>query len=209
MISKLKSRKDLLWLAGWALVGIFYFATEQFISDYHVIHVPLDDKIPFIPAFILPYVIWYAYIPLGMIAVCFKDRFLFRRQILTLFPGLILCSLLFVIYPTTVDFRPSAEGSGFFLWVCRIVFACDHPVNVLPSLHCFEAVAIHLTVFVSGPWRHCRVCRAASAVLVTLICLSTVFVKQHSVVDLISGSLLAFLCFAIAGYLLSARSNHI
>ena len=60
-------------------------------------------------------------------------------------------------------------------------------VCVFPSLHCYEALCAHLTAFASPGMRGKRRLRAASAVLVVLICLSTVFIKQHSVIDLAAG----------------------
>ena len=160
-------------------------------------HVPLDDKIPFVPAFILPYVLWYAYVPLLMLAVGVQDKRAFYRQCATLFSGVVLSILVFIFFPSAIDFRPTAEGDGLWLWICRIVFANDLPRNVCPSLHCFEAVIVHLTAF-HHPSLHKRYgWRALSVVTAALICASTVFVKQHSVVDVVCGVLLAFAVYAL------------
>ena len=70
-------------------------------------------------------------------------------------------------------------------------------MNVLPSLHGYEALAVHLGAFGAGRGRKMPVRRALSAALVTLICLSTVFVKQHSVADLAAGCGLAAGIYAL------------
>lgn len=185
----------LLLFALFGFIEILYFITQNRNVDYTLIHTTLDDAIPFLPIFIIPYVIWYAYVPLAMLYIYFKDKKAFTKQILTTVSGMAVCIFIFFVYPTAIDFRPTAEGEGFLLWVCRLIFANDKSVNVLPSLHCFEAVIIHLTTFHSENMKNKLTVRITSAVLVVLICLSTVFVKQHSVLDLIFGVVLAVVMY--------------
>ena len=191
-----KYRHLLLLPLLFGTVSFLYFLTSH--GDAAVlVHVPLDDKIPFIPAFILPYVLWYAYVPLLMLAVGVQDKRAFYRQCVTLFSGVVLSILVFIFFPSAIDFRPTAEGDGLWLWICRIVFANDLPRNVCPSLHCFEAVIVHLTAF-HHPSLHKRYgWRALSVITAALICASTVFVKQHSIVDVVCGVLLAFAVYAL------------
>ena len=120
---------------------------------------------------------------------------------------MILCYVLFVLFPTTVDFRPADPGSGFFAFLCRIIYSADNPVNVFPSLHCYEAVVAHLTTFTRGPLRHNLPLRISSALLTVLICLSTVFVKQHSVLDMAAGTLLALLSFVVCSFLFQRKER--
>ena len=83
--------------------------------------------------------------------------------------------------------RELLAKDGIFSRMCGIIFSMDDAVCVFPSLHCYEALCAHLTAFASPGMRGKRRLRAASAVLVVLICLSTVFIKQHSVIDLAAG----------------------
>ncbi len=162
-------------------------------------------KFPFWPAFCIPYVLWWLYIPGMMLYMCFRDPAIYHRQVLTVFPGIFLCTLIFLIYPTRIDFRPMSEGTGFFRWVCRFLYANDRPMNVFPSLHCFEAIAVHLATFASGYGKAHRAFQIGSAVLVVLICLSTVFIKQHSVLDVLGGAAVACTMHALAGFILKKR----
>lgn len=178
-------------------VGGMYFLSQWMGLEHRVIHLPLDDRIPFVPAFIVPYILWYLYVPGMLLTTCFRDRGAFRRQAWTLFSGMLLSTAFFLIWPTCIDFRPDAAGPGLLRWLCRFIYAHDRPVNVLPSLHCYEALAVHLGAFGAGRGSKMPVRRALSAALVTLICLSTVFVKQHSVVDLAAGCGLAAGIYAL------------
>lgn len=191
---KFKSR-EFLWFSVFPAMSFWYFITQFFGLDYHTIHLASDDLIPFIPIFVFPYVIWYAYVPLMMLYIYLNDRCSLRRQALTLSAGMLLCAVFFVLFPTTVDLRPEITGNSISEQLCRIIFAADKPVNVLPSLHCYEAVVIHMTSFTSQKMRSKKAFRLCSAVIAALICLSTVFIKQHSIADVIAGCLLAVILF--------------
>lgn len=184
----LRENKQICYFALFLTVWLGYF-----ISSWHgesgrtLVHCALDDMIPFVPAFIIPYFAWYAYVPLMLAAVCFGDKKNFPLQCASFFGGAWVCIAVLVAFPTAVDFRPTAEGRGVLLWLCRFIYTADRPVNVFPSLHCYEALSVHLTTFSCTRFRGKTAWRVASAVLVVLICLSTVFVKQHSVIDIVGG----------------------
>ncbi len=179
------------------LLYSLYFLTQHIPLSYHTVHVPLDDCIPFMPAFILAYILWYFYVPGLLLYTSFCEREIFLRQMAVLLPGMALGIATFVLFPTQIDFRPDAAGEGLALALCRLIYANDRPVNVLPSLHCFETLAVYLPLMQNrrGHRTLCAVC----GVLAALICLSTVFVRQHSVVDLAAGILLALVLNALAG----------
>ncbi len=195
--TRIKESKHILLFLLFVICEVAYFLTQFRNVDYNIIHIELDDYIPFLPVFVIPYVIWYAYVPAGMLYNCFTDKRAFCKQILTVVSGMTISIIIFCLYPTSVDFRPSAEGDGVFLWICRLLFSKDKPINVFPSMHCFEAVIIHLTAFRNERLRRNILFRVGSAILSVLICLSTVFIKQHSVVDLFGGVALAFILYFI------------
>ncbi len=89
--------------------------------------------------------------------------------------------------------------------LCRLIYANDAPVNVFPSLHCYEALVMHLATFRMPPLRARKRLRLASAVLVILICLSTLLVKQHSVADLVAGCTLAVVMYLLTACIFDKR----
>ena len=201
-------RRGLLYFSPFLLIGGLYFVTQLFPLTYHIVHLPVDDAIPFVPAFVVPYMIWYLYVPLPLVYMFFTDQDLLRRQALALFPGMAASLLFFLLYPTRIDFRPAAQGAGVFRALCRLIYRFDRPVNVLPSLHCYEALSVHLSTFRSRFGEKHPALRAASAVLVLFICLSTVFIKQHSVVDLVAGCALAIASYALMKIIEKRREPH-
>lgn len=200
--------KSVFWFSGFLILYTFYFLSKHIPKNYYVLHFALDDKIPFLPIFIIPYIIWYLYVPLPMIYMFFKNGDAFKKQAITFFSGAIFCALIFLIFPTIIDFRPTAEGKGMLLWLTRIIYANDvPPANCFPSLHCYEALAIHLTTFTFGPYKNKKGLRISSFVLMVIICASTVFVKQHSYVDIIGGCIIAIITCFVANRIFKGNKN--
>ena len=112
------------------------------------------------------YILWYFYVPGCMLWACFRAKDVFYQQVAALFSGAFVCAAVFVLYPTCVDFRPSAAGPGLARALCRLIYANDAPVNVFPSLHCYEALVMHLATFRVPPLCARRRLRLASAALV-------------------------------------------
>ena len=187
-----KNNKQMFCFLLFALQTLFYFVSDFFNLNYKTVHIALDDKVPYLPVFIIPYILWYLYIPTPMVITCFKDRERFKRQAITVFTGAFLCTAFFYIFPTKIDFRPTPQGDGFLAWLCRIIYSNDTPTNVFPSLHCYQAMAIHFSTFDKDLTRKHPVLFSVSLIFMISTSLSTVFVKQHSVADLISGCLFGF-----------------
>lgn len=144
MQSLFQKYRHALWFLLFGALSVFYFVSQHLGLRYHVVHLPLDDWLPFWPGFIVFYVLWYFYVPGCMLWACFRARDVFYRQVAALFSGAFVCAAVFVLYPTCVDFRPSAAGPGLARALCRLIYANDAPVNVFPSLHCYEALVMHL-----------------------------------------------------------------
>ena len=142
MQSWFQKYRHALWFLLFGVLSAFYFVSQHLGLRYHVVHLPLDDWLPFWPGFIVFYVLWYFYVPGCMLWACFRARNVFYRQVAALFSGAFVCAAVFVLYPTCIDFRPSAAGPGLFRALCRLIYANDAPVNVFPSLHCYEALAM-------------------------------------------------------------------
>lgn len=193
----MKSNKQILWVLGIIPMTALYFAAQHLNSEFHLVHIPFDDLIPFIPAFIIPYWSWFIYFPLLLFVAVAAEKEKALGNALFFFGGLLTAILILFLYPTMVDLRPEIIGDGFFGFLCRVTYAADAPVNAFPSIHCYDALMLHLLVFRGGKLGKNKPLHIASAVICAAICLSTVFVKQHSVVDIFGGCLLAAGLFII------------
>ena len=69
----------------------------------------------------------------------------------------------------------------------------DTSTNVCPSIHVASTLAILFAVWRSHIWHHRKLVVGGCTLLTVLICLSTLFLKQHSVVDVLCGIALTVL----------------
>ena len=67
MRSWLSKNRHVYWLLGLIALALAYFLTQHLGLRYHVVHLPLDDRIPFCPVFVVFYILWYFYV-LWMVA---------------------------------------------------------------------------------------------------------------------------------------------
>ena len=57
-------------------------------SNFHVIHVALDDHIPFCEFFVIPYYLWFVYMAIGILFIAFTDGKLCWRMGIFLITGM-------------------------------------------------------------------------------------------------------------------------
>ncbi len=180
----------LLYIPAYLLVFAFL---ELFpAKEYHIISCPLDRLIPTIPLFFIPYALWWLLFPGALLYfLVFGRKKDFLKLCFILFGGYTVCLLTYFLYPNGIDIRTPLAGSDICSAAIRILRAGDPPQNVCPSMHVSSTVAICLTVLecrdISSRWKRWI------AILSVLIILATMFIKQHSVVDVVLGMLLSLL----------------
>ncbi len=172
----------------------FRFLEETVTPDsrIHIMRCAADDLIPVLPVFIVPYLFWFAYVLGAIIYFGFHDPDEMTRLGISLSCGMTLCLLICTFFPNGTDLRiPADPGSGPFSGLLWIIQRADTAANVFPSIHVCN------TLIVNDAARHSRDFRdrpgilSASAVISLLICCSTVFLKQHSLLDVIGAVILA------------------
>ena len=174
----------LLLLLGWVGHFILFFLTENFIpvERCHVIHCSLDDIIPFCEWFLLPYVFWYLFIAGSLFYFLLYDIDSFKKLQTYIIITEIVAMITYILYPNCQNLRPATFTRENFLIDCiRFLYKIDTNTGVCPSLHCAFSIGIASVWLrkkdVSKLWK------AFVVVIATLICLSTMFIKQHSAVD--------------------------
>ena len=147
---------------------------------------PLDDLIPVIPPFVIPYVSLEPFIYATLLLLLLFRTRIFQSAALSLITALWVSYVFYFFLQSYID-RPRLPGTDTLTQMIRDVYASDNAFNDFPSLHTSLStiLAIHW-------WRVDKRIGIPVAVWVGLIVASTVFVKQHYVADMISGLLLAF-----------------
>ena len=191
------SRHPVWFMAFYALFYLTFFALlERTIQSPDLwVHCRLDDLIPFCKYAIVPYLLWFPWIPFTLFYLLWKaPREDFWRLCLPLFGGMTIALACYVILPTGLDLRPYyVPGTDLFARAVRMLYRTDTATNVCPSIHVFNSVTLLLAYYRSrifdAPRR--RWMRPAAAVLCVSIVCSTVLLKQHSCIDVALGALLA------------------
>lgn len=196
-VSLLKDNRHGFWIVGYMcfyLLG-FYILEHAGHRHYHVIHSFLDDMIPFCEVFIIPYLLWFAYMAVGILwfIFCCRDRKEYYKLVSGLAIGMTVFLVVSCIFPNKQDLRPTEfTRRNIFILLTQMIYSTDTPTNILPSIHVFNSVVICHALNVSPQMRPHPAVRIGSTVLAGLIVLSTMFLKQHSVVDVSLGILMFY-----------------
>lgn len=180
-----------VWLA--LLLPVYlalFFLVEWYVSPdkpYWSSYVPLDDKIPFLEGFVLPYCMWYPFLVAVGLYLMIKDGAGFRKYMAFIFIGFCSALVFCVLVPNGQDLRPNPfPRKNIFTWILSRIYAADTNTNVFPSMHVIGSIGGVIAVYRCKGLRKFRI---PSAVLAFFISISTVFVKQHSVLDIGGGIL--------------------
>ena len=180
------SFSHLKYLAGWLVYFALYFLTENLIpaQKCYVVHSVLDDVIPFWEGFVIPYVGWYLLIVATLVYFALYNTEGFKRFQVFIFTTQMVAMAIYIVFPNMQDLRPDLSELGrenVFTWVISLLYRFDTDTNVCPSLHVAYSVGIAsawLKERAVNGWLKCFI-----VVFCMLVCLSTAFIKQHSVVD--------------------------
>lgn len=146
----------------------------------------LDDKIPLIPFFVLIYVLAFVQWAASYVFHC-RDNELTCYQITT--AGLIAkfsCLIFFIALPTVITI-PEVTGSGFFEWGTRFIHSADRPYNLFPSIHCLESWLCFRGAMMLKRKNYYYI--TFQGIFTLLVFASTLFIKQHFIVDIPAGIL--------------------
>lgn len=175
----------LLLLPAFLLLFVLAERVVPSDGDYWVSYLPLDDRIPFVEAFIVPYCCWYLLLFCVGLALLLWDGDNFKKYMLFIMLGNITALLFCLLSPNGQELRPvSFERDNVFTRLVGRIYAADTNTNVFPSMHVIGSVGACVAAFKS---KKMRAWRLPVLVVAVLIILSTVFVKQHSVLDILGG----------------------
>lgn len=199
--------KELFWkhryllLQAYWLIYLPWFAylERTVTSHFHVIHMELDDKIPFISVFAIPYFLWFGYVAVAFCYTYLHDKQEYLRACGFLFTGMTIFLIVSTVYPNGHYMRYGVTlGSGVFDQMVRWLWETDTATNLFPSIHVFNSIGAHIALTRSENLRDNKVVKYTSFTLMCSIILATVFVKQHSVFDVMTALLMALVLYPIA-----------
>jgi len=174
----------LKYLFGWVVYFSLYFLTENLIpsKNCHLIYSPLDDMIPFLEIFVIPYVLWYGLIVYSLTYFARYNIDSFKRLQCFIMITQAVAIIIYIIYPSKQELRPTEfENKNILTDIIGFLYTFDTNTGVFPSLHVAYSIGI-ASVWLKQKdvfWFK----RIFIAVFCLLVCISTVFIKQHSILD--------------------------
>uniref|UniRef100_UPI0040560E24 phosphatase PAP2 family protein n=1 Tax=Acetatifactor sp. TaxID=1872090 RepID=UPI0040560E24 len=198
------------------IYGIIYLSwfgwLEQKVTKrYHVIHMEIDDYIPFCEVFIVPYFLWFLYVAAVVIYFLFKNKTDYYKTGIFLATGMTIFLAISTLWPNGHHLRPAImPRDNIFTQLVEMLYNVDTATNLWPSIHVYNSIGAHLAIVHSKEFENRKFIRLASLLLSGSIILSTMFLKQHSFFDVLTAFVLATIMYLLVyryDILVALRNN--
>lgn len=177
------------------LFGLYYPLNRRKNCKY--IKFGIDDRVPLIPIFTIPYLSFYLWIFIPILLFWNKSiltPFLIAQVIATF-----TATIVWTIFPTGVKRPNSLSSTNIFNKLLKIIYTHDHDVNACPSSHVFTSLISSYYLATFSPSNFFLIYAVG-----TLISLSTIFTKQHYIVDVLVGVIWAIISIYIGQMIFQA-----
>lgn len=188
------------WVGLYAFLYLpwFYYLEKAVTHDYKVVQTSLDKSIPFMEIFILPYLFWFVFMAIVVLYFFFKDTKEFYRLTLFLIIGMTLFLIICTLWPNGQTLRPKYfERDNIFVDMVKRLYQTDTPTNVFPSIHVYNTLGCYIAVRKSEHLKSIRWVQNSTFIVSALIILSTMFLKQHSVLDVVGAGIFATISYVV------------
>lgn len=176
---------------------IYFELLEAFAVPKFIIHCPLDDWIPFHEGFVIPYFAWFPMLAVSLGYFLFHSRRDFLDLCFIMFTGMTICLLIYTVLPNGLQLRPAVVRDNLLARIAGMLYAIDTPTNVCPSIHVSSTVTIMIIVMRYQKFSHAALVKGFTLLCGIAVCLSTVVLKQHSVIDVVLGGLLTLILYKV------------
>lgn len=192
----------------------FAYLEKKGTGPFTIIHMKMDDYIPFCEWFIIPYYLWFLYVAVAVIYCFFKNKQEYFRTCAFLGVGMTVFLTVSTLWPNGHHLRPfTMPRDNILTALVSFLYSIDTPTNIWPSIHVYNSIGAHLALIHNRELGKNKVIHAGSWLLCVSIILSTVFLKQHSMFDVLTAFVMAAVMYVavyqadIVGYLQADRTH--
>ena len=190
----------------------FSHLEQTVTNDYQIIHTFIDDYIPFCELFVIPYFLWFGYVSVTVLYFLFKDKNDYYKTCTFLFTGMTIFLIISTLFPNGHDLRlVQMPRDNIFIRMVSGLWATDTATNLWPSIHVYNSLGAHFAIAKSSHFENKKGIRIGSLILCVSIILSTMLIKQHSVFDVFTAFIMAFIMYLVVyryDVLLAMRRRH-
>lgn len=201
-----KTIKPYLWIFSIGITSICYFFINHSKSQsLHSLYTEIDNLIPFVNVFIIPYMMYMPNLIFSFIIMCYCDEERYYISLLTLNIANFICLIIYLYFQTYVP-RPVITHDDYLCRFVKFIYQRDNPYNCFPSIHVaatFSALK-GINRLKNMPKRY----KIKFNMVGWLVIISTQFVKQHVIMDLLGGLVLVEAVYKVIEYLFYNR-NHL
>ena len=174
-----------------------YFCTRPLLPLLHMHQpaLPIDERIPFVPEWVIVYVLSYVIWVVSAVVIFSQSREHALRFAGAYALAMLIAAVIFVAWPLTLQ-QPEVTGSGPVRDLMRLIYLLDEPNNLFPSAHVLNSY-----ICWRGLWGCPRVpgwFKWLNFIALILVCMSVVLVKQHLVIDIPGGIAVGELALQVA-----------
>ena len=194
--------KHLLLLLYWPVYGLAFLLLERGLKlSYHTVEIAFDSKIPFCEYFVIPYYFWFVFLAGIHIYTLLFDVPAFKKLMYFIIISYTITTIIYIVYPNKQELRPTEFlRDNIFVDIVKKLYNFDTNTNVCPSLHVIGSFTTWQCKPLLKPSLQIPI-----VISTVLISISTVFLKQHSAVDIIAGLAVCAVAYPFA-YILPSRS---
>lgn len=185
------------------LYGVIYLTWFRYLETtvtkhYRVIHMDIDDHIPFCEVFVIPYFLWFAYVSVVVLYLFFKNKDDYYRTCIFLFTGMTIFLIISTLWPNGHHLRlAQMPRDNVFTRMISFLWKTDTATNLWPSIHVYNSLGAHFAVMKCKELQQKRGIRICSLILSASIIASTMLIKQHSVFDVLTAFGLAAIMYVV------------
>ncbi|HWT26368.1 MAG TPA: phosphatase PAP2 family protein [Mobilitalea sp.] len=179
---------------------IWFGYLERHVKTFTTIHSKLDSLIPFEEIFIIPYLMWFFFIFITVTYLLLTSKADFYRCCAFLFIGMTICLIIYTVFPNGQDLRVDLNSLGrhnIFIDMVAAIYKVDTPANVFPSIHVFNSIGALIAIRKNERLHKMKWLQVSAFILTVLIILSTMFLKQHSTMDVLGAFALSIIMYMI------------
>lgn len=176
----------------------FAYLEKKVVHPETIIHMGIDDVIPFCEIFVVPYFLWFAYVSAAVAYCFFKNKQEYFKTCVFLFTGMTVFLIISTLWPNGHHLRPyTMPRDNVFTALIAHLYRVDTPTNLWPSIHVYNSIGAHLAIAHTPSLAGNKKIRTGSFILCCSIILSTVFIKQHSMFDVLTAFMMSGIMYVV------------
>ncbi len=173
------------------LITIINTMLNRYRGEVHILKTFIDNAVPFEKIYIIPYLSWFAYFIGILFYFAVVDGKCYFRLLMSIVAGNLICYIFYYFYPTTVP-RPDVFGDDVLTKLVQLTYGRDNPFNCFPSIHVLNALLCAMFLCKYNKKIFVRAFAVSGCVLISL---STLYVKQHYMPDVVSAAILGIVMY--------------